>query len=121
MIGTSQLVTAGEPVRLRLTVDRTVMRADGESLAYVTVEVVDKDGHVVPDAEIPLTAKVSGAGTLQDFGSANLKDVEPLASNKTKTWCGRAMLIVRSTQKKGRAQVEVASELPTAQITVQCK
>lgn len=121
VIGTSQLVTAGEPVRLRLTVDRTVMRADGESLAYVTVEVVDKDGHVVPDAEIPLTAKVSGAGTLQDFGSANLKDVEPLASNKTKTWCGRAMLIVRSTQKKGRAQVEVASELPTAQITVQCK
>ena len=42
------LKTAGEPARLRLTSDRTVMTADGQSLTFVTIEVVDKDGTPVP-------------------------------------------------------------------------
>ena len=95
------LKTAGEPARLRLTPDRTVMTADGQSLIYVVAEVVDKDGIPVPEAAIPCEATIKGAGTLLAFASADLKDTEPYTSPRAKTWKGRAMLVIRSTQKKG--------------------
>jgi beta-galactosidase len=112
------LKTAGEPARLRLTPDRTVMTADGQSLAFVTIEVVDKDGTPVPEAAISCEAIVKGAGNLIAFASADLKDTEPYTSPRTKTWKGRALLVVRSTQKKGSVSVSIKSSLPTASLTL---
>jgi beta-galactosidase len=125
------LKTAGEPARLRLTPDRTVMAADGQSLTFVTIEVVDKNGTLVPEAAIPCEAIVKGAGTLLAFASADLKDTEPYTSPRVNTWKGRALLVVRSTQKKGPVSVSIksslqakrtsSSALPTASLTLKCR
>ena len=115
------LKTAGEPARLRLTPDRTTMTADGQSLTFITVEVVDKQGTPVPEAAISCEAIVKGAGTLLAFASADLKDTEPYTSPHVKTWKGRALLVVRSTQKKGSVSVSIRSPLPTASLTLKSK
>ena len=115
------LSTAGEPARLRLTPDRSVITADGQDLSYIIVEVVDSKGNVCPDAAIPCEAIVKGQGTLLSFASADLKDREPYTSPKVTTWKGRALLVVRSTQKKGNAQVSIKSTLPTSTITIKSK
>lgn len=115
------LKTAGKPAHIRLTPDHTVMAADGQSLTFVVAEVVDKDGTPVPEAAIPCKATVKGAGKLLAFASADLKDVEPYTSPRTKTWKGRAMLVVRSTQKKGIVSVSIKSELPTATLSLKTK
>ena len=115
------LKTAGEPARLKLTPDRTVMRADGQSLTYIIVEVVDQDGNLVPEAEIPCEATVKGAGKLLAFASANLKDEEPYPSVHSKTWKGRAMLVVLSSQKKGTVNVSIKSKLPIATLSLKTK
>ncbi len=115
------LKTAGEPARLRLTPDRTVMTADGQSLIFVVAEVVDKDGTPVPEAAIPCEATIKGVGTLLAFASADLKDTEPYTSPRAKTWKGRAMLVIRSTQKKGSVSVTIKSSLPTATLSLKAK
>ena len=115
------LKTAGEPARLRLTPDRTTMTADGQSLTFITVEVVDKQGTPVPEAAISCEAIVKGAGTLLAFASADLKDTEPYTSPRVKTWKGRALLVVRSTQKKGSVSVSIRSPLPTASLSLKSK
>ena len=115
------LKTAGEPARLRLTPDRTVMAADGQSLAFVTVEVLDKQGIPVPEAAIPCEATVKGAGKLLAFASADLKDTEPYTSPRVKTWKGRALLVIRSTQKGGSVNVTIKSSLPTASLKLKSK
>ena len=115
------LKTAGEPARLRLTPDRTTMTADGQSLTFITVEVVDKQGTPVPEAAISCEAIVKGAGTLLAFASADLKDTEPYTSPRVKTWKGRALLVVRSTQKKGSVSLSIRSPLPTASLTLKSK
>ena len=115
------LKTAGEPARLRLTPDRTVMTADGQSLIFVVAEVVDKDGIPVPEAAIPCEATIKGVGTLLAFASADLKDTEPYTSPRAKTWKGRAMLVIRSTQKKGSVSVSIKSSLPTATLSLKAK
>ena len=115
------LKTAGEPACLRLTPDRTTMTADGQSLTFITVEVVDKEDTPVPEAAISCEAIVKGAGTLLAFASADLKDTEPYTSPHVKTWKGRALLVVRSAQKKGSVSVSIKSPLPTASLTLKSK
>lgn len=115
------LNTAGEPARLRLTADKQSLRHDGQDLSFITVEVVDKNGMVCPDAAIPCEAIVKGQGSLLAFASADLKDREPYTSSKVTTWHGRALLVVRSTEKKGNAQISIKSTLPTSTITIKSK
>ena len=115
------LKTANDPARLRLTPDRTVMTADGQSLTFVTIEVLDKQGTLVPEAAIPCEASVKGAGTLLAFASADLKDTEPYISPRVKTWKGRALLVVRSMQKGGSVSVTIKSSLPTASLSLKSK
>lgn len=115
------LWTRGEPARLRLTPDRRVITADGQDLSFITVEVVDKDGWVCPDAAIPCEAIVKGEGQFLAFASADLKDHEPYTSPRVTTWKGRALLVVRSTEKKGKAEVSIKSSLPTETIYIKSK
>ena len=103
------LSTAGEPARIRLTADRKVISADGQDLAFVTVEVVDAQGRVCPDAALPLTVTVKGAAQLLAFASADLKDTEPYTSPRVTTWKGRALMAVRSSDKAGAVSIKVES------------
>ena len=113
-----RLQTADEPAHLRLTPDRTVMTANGQSLTYITVEVVDRQGTLVPEAAIDCEATVKGAATLLSFASADLKDTEPYTSPRTKTWKGRALLVLRSGKKRGSVSVTIKSQLPTANLSL---
>ncbi len=119
--GSAILFTAEEPAALRLTPDRRIITADGQDLCFITVEVVDAEGNVCPDAAISCEAIVKGQGSLLSFASADLKDREPYTSSHVTTWKGRALLVVRSSQKKGSTKVSIKSSLPTATLTIQSK
>jgi beta-galactosidase len=112
------LSTAGEPARLHLTADKPAFTADGQDLVYITVEVVDAKGRVCPDAAIPCEAEVKGQGRLMAFATADLQDREPKTSPRVTTWKGRALLVVRSNKKNGKATVSIKSSLPTANFTI---
>ena len=115
------LTTAGEPARLRLTAEKPALTADGQDLAYITVEVVDSEGRVCPDAAIPCEAIVKGQGQLMAFATADLQDREPKTSPRVTTWKGRALLVVRSNKNKGKAIVSIKSSLSTANLTIKLK
>ena len=112
------LVTAGEPAHLRLTSDRRVIAADGQDLAFITVEVTDREGRFCPDAAISCEAIVKGQASLMSFASADLKDREPYTSARVTTWKGRALLVVRSNNKEGSVKVSIKSKLPTSSISL---
>ncbi len=112
------LHTSGEPASLRLTTDRHSMAANGQDLAFITIEVIDRDGRLCPDAVIPCEVSVGGRGSLLSAASADLKDTEPYTSARVKTWKGRAMVVVRSSPKPGQTKVSVKSTLPTAHISI---
>ena len=66
VVARDELRTAGEPDTVRLTPDKRVIAADGKALSYVTADVVDRDGTIVPSADDQITFKVTGgrlAGT----------------------------------------------------------
>ena len=64
------LETTGEPVALRLTADKTKMKAHGQDLSYVLIELVDKKeiSSLTNDRKIQIshkgTGKIIGSGML---------------------------------------------------------
>lgn len=115
------LSTAGDPARLRLTTDRRTITADGQDLAFVTIEVVDNEGRVCPEAAIPCEVTANGHCRLLAAANADLQDTEPYPTSHVTTWKGRAIIVVRSTMEAGQAKVSVKSKLPIAQIHISTK
>ena len=113
------LKTADEAKTIRLTADRTTLKADGQDLAFITVELTDADGTVNLIANNELTANVSGSATLIGFGNADIKDCNRYTDSTHKAWKGHALLVVRSTGKKGKAMITVQGKgLKTVRVTL---
>lgn len=106
-VSRSALHSGGEAAAIRLTADKTVLMADGRSLCFVTVELVDKDGLLVPWAEVELTANLEGAAVLQAFGSARPKTDENYTRGAVRTYQGQALAVVRSSLEQGRAFLQI--------------
>ena len=109
-VSRTKLTTTGRPCALRLVPEADSLRADGYSLCYVRVEVVDASGRVVPDAAVKLTAEASGAATLMGFGSANPITDENYTKGVFTSYCGRAMAVLRANFEVGEARLRVSGE-----------
>lgn len=107
---TKVLASASDPVAVCTVVENREMRADGEDLSFVQVEVVDKDGRICPNAAVELNVSVSGQGQLAALGNADIKDTDSYVDSTHKTWKGRALIVVRSTHKKGSAKLLVKAK-----------
>ena len=100
-IAETSLKTAGRPAKLRLSTDRQTLRPDRNDLAYVTLEVLDETGTLVPDAAAPVSFEITGAGELAATGTANPKDVRSFRQPQLVTYHGKCLAIVRPTGPSG--------------------
>ena len=116
------LRTAGKPAQMKLTADRATIKADGQDLSFVTVEIGDKEGIPEPNADNPLTFEVEGPGVIAAAGNADLKDTDSYVTTRRKAWKGRAMVVIKSTRKPGRITLKVTSPgLAPATLTLRTK
>ncbi|MEU1571479.1 glycoside hydrolase family 2 TIM barrel-domain containing protein [Streptomyces collinus] len=118
VVATDVLRTAGAPHAIRLTADRTSLAADGRSLVFVTAEVVDRRGMVVPGAEHLLSFEVAG-GSLAGLDNGRQESAERYQASTRTAFHGKALAIVRSGTKAGAVKVTARSEgLRTGTVTV---
>lgn len=89
------LTTVGEPAGIRLTADRTSIKADPDDLSFVKIEVVDGSGRVVPSDSTMISLNVEGSGLLAASGNADPKDMASVNNTRVKTWKGRAQMVIR--------------------------
>ncbi len=108
-ISRDSLVTTGAPSKIRLIPEKKEMSADGHDLIYVGIEITDDNGNVVPDAEITLTAEVSGVASLAGFGSGNPKTEDNYTDGETTTFRGRAMAILRAGYQSGTTAISISA------------
>lgn len=127
-ISRATLKTSGSPAAVRLTPEKTTIFANGESLAYVLVEIVDEEGCVVTNTEVSLTAEVISKGTeevtayLAAAGSDNPVTEDNYTSGKFKSYRGYGTIILRAGYEAGEAELKVTAEgMDTASITIQVK
>jgi len=104
--GRTALKTASEPTALRLSADRAVIQSTYGDLAYITVEIVDRDGALVGPAAQEVSFEVSGAGELLAVGSSNPLSEELYTARQRKAFDGRLMVVVRSKGEAGEISVK---------------
>ena len=119
---TAILRTTGAPKKMRLTADRTTIRADRNDLSYVTVEVIDETGNRVPNAEIPVRFSVTGAGELAAQGSSSPNDVASFHAPVRRTFQGRCLAILRPKGDAGKITLRAEADgLVADVITIQTR
>mgnify|MGYP002749832011 FL=1 len=96
--------TAGKPHHLVLTSNRQTLLADGDELAYITVQVADKDGNIIPDDNRKVKFKVSGAGTFEATANGDPTCLMSFQNPEMELFSGAATAIVRSAAKEGDIQ-----------------
>jgi beta-galactosidase len=100
-VATQVLRTVGPAKKVRLTVDRSTIRADRGDLAYVTVEITDASGDVLPDATNLVRFTLTGPGELTAVGSGAPNVMESFRQPQHTTWHGRCLAILRPKGDSG--------------------
>lgn len=108
-LGEASVKTAGPPARIRLTPDRATLRADGDDLAYVLVEVLDRDGNLCPLADNEIQFTVAGPGEIAGLDNGNPLSLAAFQADRGKVFFGKTMLIVRA-REGGRGTIEVLAK-----------
>lgn len=122
VLGERVLATVGPAKALRLTADRTVLRADRGDLAYVTVEVVDADDRRVPGARVPVRLNLTGVGEIA--GHANAAPDEPASFRGPvrPTFQGRALVVLRPSGTPGTLTLRAEADgLQSASLDVHAR
>jgi beta-galactosidase len=79
-------------------------------LAFVSVEIVDASGVLVPDADCEVELCLSGPAELAAFGNADPLDVSSLRTDRHKAWRGVLQGIVRPTGGGGKIHLEAHAQ-----------
>ena len=97
--------TAGAPDHIRLTSDRNAIYANGKSLAFVTVEIVDKDGNVCPNAENQVFFTVEGNATIAGVDNGLQTSMERFKADNRKAFAGKCLVVLQSKKKPGNIRL----------------
>ena len=102
-----------------MTANRSTLDADGCDLAYLTVQVADKDGNIVPSDSQTVRFKVSGAGSFEATANGDPTSLRSFQKPEMDLFSGAATAIVRAADSPGQIIFTVsASGLGSASATI---
>ena len=102
--------TTGKAYAVKLTPDRSTLKADGEDLCYVNVSLVDRNGNPVPADSRLVTVKVSGAGSFKAIANGDPTCLEPFQQPQMHLFSGQLTVLVQSAAQPGDIVVEVSGK-----------
>jgi beta-galactosidase len=118
-VNSATLQTAAEVSVIKLTADRNRIKADGQDLSYITVELTDASGNRNPKAENLVSFEIEGPATIVGVGNANPISLESYQQLKRKVWHGRCLVIIKSENQPGDIHLKASSNgLNTREITI---
>ncbi|KAH7134913.1 glycoside hydrolase superfamily [Dendryphion nanum] len=90
--------TTGTASQLRLTTykERRSIKADGSDLSFVSVDVVDDKGDIVPTAEPSVKFQITGPGEIVSTDNGDATDFTSFPSKERKAFRGRVLAIVKA-------------------------
>jgi beta-galactosidase len=96
---TDKVQTAGAPAKLQLQADRSLVKANGTDLSFITLQVTDAHGVLAPEASDLIAFSISGPGEIVATDNGDAANLAPFPSKTRNAFKGLALVIVRA--KKG--------------------
>ena len=114
--------TAGKPHHLVATVNHSTLAADGEDLAYVTVQVADRDGNLVPTDSRLVKFTVTGAGEFLATANGDPTCLLPFQGKEMNLFSGALTAIVKAGKQPGSITFTAkAAGVKPATVTIDVK
>jgi beta-galactosidase len=116
---TCEVRTTGAAAAIRLSADRSRLRADGRDVAHVQVEITDAAGLRVPTANDDITFELSGNGRIIGVDNGQPDSHESYQAPARLAFNGLALVLIQSTARAGGIVLRAsAPSLAGAQINL---
>lgn len=114
--------TAGDPYQIKLTADRDNINNNGVDLSFVTVEVLDQNGNLCPNAENLIHFELDGSGRIAGVDNGNPVSMESFVEPQRKAFYGKCLVIVQSGKKSEVMNLKaVSNNLKSAEINISAR
>jgi beta-galactosidase len=115
------LQTPGKPIKIRLRADRNVIKNNRNDLSYITVEIVDANGRLVPTDAVALQFSIEGNGEIIATASASPNDMQSFQRPEHRTFRGKALVIIRPKGNGGKITVKAKGDGLRGQVEIEVK
>lgn len=109
-VASKEIKTAGKAAKISLIADRSTIDSDGKDLSFITVRIEDKDGNLCPNADNLVNFEVTGNGVLEAVGNGNSASLESFKEKHIKSFYGKSLAILKSTEVSGEINIKASSE-----------
>ncbi len=107
---TREIQTAGEPASLKLSADRNSIAADGKDLSFITIEVLDEQGNIVPGASNKINFEITGPGFIAGVDNGGPTSHAPFKADYRNAFNGMALAIIQSENEAGTITLKATSD-----------
>lgn len=114
--------TAGDAAKIALKADKSTISADGKDLSFITIQIEDIEGNLVPMADNLISFEISGPGKLVGVDNGDPTSHLSLKGAEMKAMAGKCIAIVQSTNLPGSIHLTAKSSgLPDQTIEINSK
>ncbi|UZH56793.1 glycoside hydrolase family 2 protein [Salinimicrobium tongyeongense] len=111
--------TAGEPAKLTIQPDRSSIKADGQDLSFITVNITDENGIIAPRANNVVHFEVTGGGKIEAVASGDPTSHESFKGTSHSALNGKVLVVIRAGKEAGPVEVTAtANGLQKATTTI---
>src|SRR5690606_14016611 len=105
-----EIVTAAAPAKIELIGDNEAIKADGNDLIFVTVNIQDDKGVLAPRADNLVKFDISGGGKIVGVDNGYQASLEPFKASQRKAFNGKCLVIIQSNYKNEPITLKATSK-----------
>jgi beta-galactosidase len=110
-VASETIKTVGKPAAIRLSSDRSFIKADRNDLSYVMAYIIDAEGNIVLNADdVMVNFEIKGNGEIAGVGSGSPTDVSSFQQPHKKIWQGKCLAIIRPKGEAGKIVLTARAE-----------
>jgi beta-galactosidase len=122
VVATDEFKTAGDPVGIILTQDKSRLTKDWNDVVYVTAKVVDTNGIVCPNVDKLITFGISESGDIIAVDNGNVNSHESYRGLERTVYNGQCIAIIRAKSTSGQITVTAKSpDLKSGSVMIDLK
>ncbi len=105
-----EIHTATSPNTIQLIADKSLIKNDGYDLVYVTANVLDAKGNLVPKADNLINFEVTGGGKIVGIDNGYQANLSLFKASEIKAFNGKCLVIIQSNGKAEDITLAASSE-----------
>jgi beta-galactosidase len=102
--------TALQPAKLRAIADRSLLNKGGIDLSFITIEVLDENDNIVPNADNLVQIKVVGNASVAGVDNGSQTGHFLFSGTQINAFNGKCLAIIRAGKNAGKVTIELTSD-----------